>query len=137
MRIGPNKISYYLISANKAKTVAVTRFNTGISLFSFTYSNEDRKAQLREDGTLILYPGFTWDFGSGPAIDTPDVVIASLCHDALGWLIENKKLPNKYRKVSDRLYRELLKENGTGFFRRWYHYLAVRAYSIYRGAVSG
>jgi len=38
---------------------------------------------LNENGKLTCAPGYTWDFGSGPAIDTPDMVYGSLAHDAL------------------------------------------------------
>ena len=84
---------------------------------------------LQEDGKLILEAGFSWDFGSGPAIDTPAMVIASAAHDAFCVMTDAGVLPWECRKVSDKYFRDLLKSNGTGWARRWWCWLGVRSYS--------
>jgi len=86
--------------------------------------------KLDPDGMLTVWSGFVWDFGSGPAVDTPDVVIASLAHDALCRLTNRGLLPWSVRAEADAFFRYLLKINGCSWLRRWYAYLAVRAYSL-------
>lgn len=81
---------------------------------------------LMATGSLNIYAGYTWDFGSGPAIDTPAVVYASLGHDVLYDLIGQGKLPKRYRKKADVWFKQLLKDAGMSWFRRQYMYLAVR-----------
>lgn len=84
------------------------------------------KIVLTEDGSLSIGPDYKWDFGSGPAIDTPGMVAASLAHDALYDLIREGFLPNSDRKKADKTFRKLLKAYGVGMFRRTYCYWAVR-----------
>jgi hypothetical protein len=84
---------------------------------------------IRADGLLVVEPGFEWDFGSGPAIDTPAVVIASLAHDALCLLTNRRLLPWECRAQADAYYRNLLRLNGTGLARTWWQYAGVRLYS--------
>ncbi len=81
---------------------------------------------LMATGSLNIYTGYLWDFGSGPAIDTPAVVYASLGHDVLYDLIGQGKLPKRYRKTADVWFKQLLKDAGMGWFRRNYMYLGVR-----------
>jgi hypothetical protein len=87
------------------------------------------KCRLAQNGCLHVFAGFTWDFGSGPAIDTPAVVRASLAHDALCLLTDRGLIPWECRAEADKYYRDTLKRYGTGFARRWYHWAGVRAYS--------
>jgi len=82
---------------------------------------------LETTGLLTLRTGFVWDFATG-AVDTPDMVIASAAHDALCILVDEGYLPTQSQKDVDVYFRELLKELGTGFVRRWYLYLAVRVF---------
>jgi hypothetical protein len=85
--------------------------------------------RLEPSGRLTVFAGFVWDFGSGPAIDTPSVVRASLAHDALCLLTNRRLIPWRYRAVADAFYRDLLKQYGTSMPRRWWHWAGVRAYS--------
>lgn len=95
-------------------------------------SPDHRKADLFPDGRLVAYYGYCWDFASG-AVDTPDMVDASLCHDVLCDMIVRKMLPKEAQSVADLDFRERLKHNGTGSIRRWYSYLAVRGYQTLKG----
>lgn len=83
---------------------------------------------LFESGRLVMFGGLEWDFGTG-AIDTPAVVEASLVHDAFCWLTGAGLIPWECRAIADRHYREMLASRGTGFARRWAHWLAVRGNS--------
>ena len=89
--------------------------------------------ELHPDGPLILMPGYQWDFGSGPAIDTPEMILSSLVHDAFYELLALNLISNCARKKSDRLLRIMLKESGAGWFRSWYVWAAVRAFGGKRG----
>lgn len=81
---------------------------------------------LRKDGTLKLALGYVWDFGSGPAIDTPDMVYASLAHDPFYELMLRDLLPWSLRKKVDQYFKKLLKKAGMGWLRRQWVYGAVR-----------
>jgi hypothetical protein len=81
---------------------------------------------LDPDGVLHLAEGYVWDFGSGPAIDTPDMVYASLAHDAFYELMQLNMIPWSLRKQVDRYFKRLLKEAGMGKLRRQWVYLGVR-----------
>ena len=88
---------------------------------------------LFPDGCLVIRAGYMWDFGSGPAIDTPEMVAASLAHDALCDLTNAGHLPWYYRRKADKYFRELLKAYGVPMHRRWYCWAAVRLHSMLRG----
>lgn len=119
-------ISYKLISKNKAKLREQVVFETGMK----GHNREVEYARLLPFGTLVVDPGFQWDFGSGPAIDTPDVVIASLAHDALCRIDDRWNIGADFRRKADSYFRKVLKELGMGWFRRWYFWAAVRMYSL-------
>ena len=81
---------------------------------------------LELNGLLTVHNGYQWDFGSGPAIDTPVMVSASCAHDALYQAIREGHIPRGCRKAADETFRDLLKLGGVGWFRRTYCYVAVR-----------
>lgn len=84
---------------------------------------------LTKEGELHIPSGFVWDFGSWPAIDTPDVVHASLAHDALCLMTDKGILPWEVRQKADRYYRELLRQYRCSWPRRWWQWAGVRGYS--------
>lgn len=90
---------------------------------------KDIACYLASSGRLTLDAGFMWDFGSGPAIDTPAMVVASAAHDALCIMTDTGKLPWGCRAKADAYFRELLKQNGVSFARRWWCWAGVRSYS--------
>lgn len=90
------------------------------------YEHESRLIELDRSGLLTIKEGFTWDFGSGPAIDTPDMVYGSLAHDALYRLMILKVIPWNQRRKIDRYFQCLLKEAGMGWMRRQWVYAGVR-----------
>lgn len=85
--------------------------------------------RLDQIGRLHIFAGFEWDFGSGPAIDTPAVIRASLAHDALCLLTDNGLIPWECRAKADAYYRHLLMVYGASKMRAWYQWAGVRAYS--------
>ena len=75
---------------------------------------------------LILREGYQWDFGTGPVVNTPAVVYASLAHDAMFDFIDDGVIPESERKLVDLWFRDLLAEAGMSWFRRNYIYWGVR-----------
>lgn len=87
-------------------------------------------AFMESDGTLVIKTGYVWDFGSGPAIDTPNMVVASLVHDVGCDLTAEGVVDWSYRKDFDREFRRVLKLYGSSRLRRTYAYAAVRINSL-------
>ncbi len=66
---------------------------------------------LYPDGTLIIQRGYAWDGPSGPTIDTPDSLPASLVHDVFYEMMRKGLLPRKLRKEVDYdFYKRLIKD---------------------------
>lgn len=120
---------YDLLDSDRARITEAYEFNTPIQGFSGIIEEPGEQCELRSYGKLIIKQGFVYDFASG-AVDTPDMIIASLAHDALCRLTNRGTVPWKVRVKADKYFRQLLKELGTSFVRRWYAYAAVRAYSL-------
>ena len=80
---------------------------------------------LDETGYLEISAGYAWDGPSGPAIDTPNSMRASLVHDALYQLMRMGLLDRKYRHAADREFRRICIEDGMSKFRAWYFYKGV------------
>ena len=82
--------------------------------------------KLSADGKLTLKRGYMWDGPSGVAIDTADFMRGSAVHDGLYQL--EKKWGIKIRKAADAEMLRINKEEGMGWFRRSYAWLAVRVF---------
>jgi hypothetical protein len=68
---------------------------------------------LDRQGNLQVKAGYAWDGTSGPVIDTPFNLRASLVHDALYQLMREKTLSAKEDKdKADKLFKKLAKEDG-------------------------
>jgi hypothetical protein len=81
---------------------------------------------LQADGMLIIAAGYHYDFGSGPAVDTPAMIYASLVHDAFYDLMKSDELPWECRKDVDKHFHALLLEAGMNPIRAWWCYWGVR-----------
>lgn len=124
MRIDYGRDSSGLYRLYRGKT-----FDTGIVGHSAVVTRPYDACTLDAAGHLHVQEGFLWDLASG-AIDTPDMVIASLAHDALCRITNDRLVPWSVRSKADTYFRKLLKELGCSFVRRWYSFLFVRAYSL-------
>lgn len=71
---------------------------------------------------LTIPIGWEWDGPSGPTIDMPNNLLASLVHDALYSL----GLPLSARAWADRMFYLLLRQEGMGWFRANYWWAGVR-----------
>jgi hypothetical protein len=83
---------------------------------------------LSDKGALVAKMDTHWDYGTG-ALDTPDVVRASLAHDMLCHLTDFGLIPWDCRALADMYYRQLLAQYGCPWWRRWCHWAVVRIYS--------
>ncbi|EMD1211455.1 DUF1353 domain-containing protein [Vibrio sp. Vb1166] len=81
---------------------------------------------LSKQGVLTIKKGYAWDGASGPALDTKNIMKASLVHDALYQLMREEVLPQSARKHADTLLRETCLEKGMSSFRATYTYYGVR-----------
>lgn len=125
----PDYVNYALIwngRGGRLRSPAI--FQTGIP-FAAEFRTDTVSCALAADGTLNIDVGTEWDFGSGPAVDTPAVVIASLAHDMICHLTNYRLIPWQCRAMGDRMYRVMLEQNGAGLVRRGVHWIGVRGYS--------
>ena len=78
-------------------------------------------------GSMVCaYKGYAWDGASGPTFDTSNSMRASLVHDILYQAIREGVISKSYRRLADREFRLILKEDGMHFFRRWSWWYGVR-----------
>lgn len=115
-------------------------YQTSIKGYSRTIEYKGKVlARLLADGMLFVYPDYAWDGPSGPTMDTPDWMDASLVHDIFYQLMRSKQIPNdkdrkareKVRKKADQLMRKMLLEAGMSRFRAWYSYQGVRLFAAW------
>ena len=121
----PGAISYELLENGNGRLLAPMVFYTPIT----GYAAVDAFAYLGADGVLVASEGFEWDFASGPAIDTPAMVRASIAHDIFCNMTNKRLIPWECRAKADKYFRELLKAYKVGPIRRWYSWAGVTAYS--------
>ena len=81
-----------------------------------------------DHGLLTIYKGYAWDGPSGPVMDTPKWMRASLAHDALYQLIREGHLPRSLRKKVDELMYEQLVEDGMWKARARWFYAGIRIF---------
>ena len=84
-----------------------------------------RFIRLDPDGTLTIRADYAWDGPSGPTIDTPSAMRASLEHDAKYQLIRFGLILSDWKKTADQEYLETLKEDGALGIRARLHYWAL------------
>lgn len=82
--------------------------------------------EFRADGWLIIYSKYSSDGPSGPTWDTDNIMRCAFVHDFLYQLLRMQKIPKSFRKKADQLYRKIARQDGTGKFRAWYQYRALR-----------
>ena len=85
--------------------------------------------ELDTSGELTVKNAYAWDGPSGPVIDTPENMRASLVHDALYQLMRNDELKARtHRKTADELFRKICKEDGVSGWWANVYYKALRKY---------
>ena len=91
------------------------------------YGKEDGELYITAEGSkLTIKKGYAWD-GCTHAVDASWNMRASLFHDAL---YQAKKCGFKTASwlVIDRLFREIMKQDGANLFERNLYYYAVRSF---------
>lgn len=83
-------------------------------------------AVLYKDGKLTIFKHYAWDGPSGPTIDSPVFMRASLVHDVLYQFMRQGLLPSTFRHDADELLRTMCLEDGMWRIRAWYVYHFVR-----------
>ena len=74
---------------------------------------------LKKDGRLIIAKFYCWDGTSGPTVDGPTNMSASLAHDALYQLIRENFLSFHYKSACDYFFIEICNEKGMCEVRQW------------------
>ena len=96
------------------------------SLQGHDVATSDDWVVLKQDGTLTLKKGYSWDGPSGPTIDTKNFMRGSLVHDGLYQLIREQLIPAKERKPADEILRKICRQDGMSAIRAWWVYHGVR-----------
>lgn len=93
-------------------------FRTGIR----GYCVNTEYITLYASGLLYIKTGYAWDGPSGPTIDTPDSMRASLPHDACYQLMRLGLIPESCRIIADKELRQRLLADGMDEIRAaaWY-----------------
>ena len=88
---------------------------------------ETQWLDLSPFGQLTIKTGYAWDGPSGPVAATPDLMRASLVHDALYQMMRLSLLPpSEWKDFADKLLREICLQDGMVHFRAQYIYMAVQ-----------
>ena len=80
---------------------------------------------LRPDGWLTVYAGYSYDGPSG-AVDTPSTMRAAAFHDALCELIAHGLIPRESIDQIAWLYTQVCRDDGMLGLRAWLHFRATR-----------
>ena len=80
------------------------------------------------DGKLTVREGYSWDGASGPTIDSPATMSASLVHDVLYQAMRADLLPAYSRGIADAALRDLMVSKGASRIRAYTWYFALRAF---------
>jgi len=81
-----------------------------------------------ESQVLFIRSGYCWDGPSGPVRDGNKLMRASLVHDALYQLMRERSLPDTERDKADRLFQQMLVEDGVSKLRAWVYYRGLKAF---------
>ena len=121
-------INYELIKGGtKGLLLSDITYKTAIIGRRVSFDSDAMRCDLHIDGSLVVYSGSEWDFGTF-AIDTPSMVYASLEHDAICIMTNARMLPWSCRAIGDKgLWNTLSKQGAT--VSRWWRVPAVMVYS--------
>lgn len=129
---GPQELPHKLIGLRRGVTTGTISFLSPVLGCNLRMDREVAgkwvRCELFGNGLLLVSPGTAWDFGTG-AIDTPDVVRASLPHDMFCHMTNLGLIPWEHRATADGYYRDLLLQYGCPVGRAWIHWAIVRANS--------
>jgi len=94
--------------------------------------------ELTGDCRLIIQPGYSWDGTSGPSFDTKSNMRGGLIHDAIYQLCRSSELDHEiYRALADKVFRQVLLEDGMWRARAAWHYHGVNVFGAKHAAPQG
>jgi hypothetical protein len=79
-------------------------------------------------GTLSVKEGYAWDGPSGPTLDAPASIAASLCHDVFYQAIRLGLLPASFRGRADRVFLRHCLDYGLAWWRSLYYFAVLRIF---------
>lgn len=82
--------------------------------------------QLSPIGYLTVNNGYAWDGASSVAIDTPNIMRGSLCHDGFYQLLRQGMLGQEWRKTADLEMQKICLQDEMSRLRAWWIYKALR-----------
>ena len=104
------------------------------------YPDEDINTKfiaLDTTGLLTIRAGYAWDGASGPTWDNKKCKCGSLVHDALYQLMREAHIDREsYRRKVDKIFHELLRQDGMWVVRARVWYRAVRV-GAKRSSITG
>ena len=119
-------IKYVKIDHPKYKYALSKKYTMDVGIKG--YNHVDKYLWILDNGCLFLGSGYAWDGCSGPTIDDETNMRAGLVHDALYQLIREGVIPIELRKKADKLFYQLLREDGMSWIRAKLYYRAVRLF---------
>lgn len=125
--VSPNRIWYRSISY---KYELVSDYACSVSpVAPPQHAAVDCYLEISPSGFMAFRNGYQWDGPSGPTIDTPSSLRASLVHDGLYQLMREGLLDHRWRREADRLFFRILREDGMPWWRRFLWWRAVRRFA--------
>ena len=100
------------------------RFQTPTT-FRFPEKIQTDWVTIETNGDMTIERGYAWNGASGPTIDTPSTMAASLIHDALYQLISLGHLSLECREDADFTLRRIMIEDKAWRLRANYFFVAV------------
>ena len=105
----------------KYRTTEEVTYETGWRLLDGQdVQTEMGYVHLSAEGLLTIQRGYAWDGASGPTLDTPSTMLASLVHDALYQLLREGKLQQRWRLSADRLLKRIMLKAYSGNWPKWH-----------------
>lgn len=122
-------LSYEIISHPKYKYRTLADFHVNIQELNNLATEMIRtKYVLIHGWDITILKGYAWDGPSGPAIDTIDFMRPSLVHDVFYQLMDEKIIPESFRRTADKILYRLCRAEGMVIWRAAWVYLAVRSF---------
>ena len=96
----------------------------------FKIADFEHEYASSKDSILSIKRGYAWDGASGPIINTRDTLVASLVHDVLyqAMRLNLIKSNSENKKITDKIFFEILKMHGVNSIRRKVWYFAVKLF---------